>query len=64
MSEASEAEIDDRAGKTESSGTCFRKLLESLVDEAQDFTRRKPLEGLLISLIAGMVLSNIIRRGR
>ncbi len=58
-----EPESDD-AVDSESPGASLRQLLESLGEEAKDFTRRRPLEGLLISFVAGMILSDLLRRGR
>jgi hypothetical protein len=46
------------------SGASFRKLCRSLLEEVKDYTHRKPLEGLLIAMIAGMVLSSLLRRER
>lgn len=39
-------------------------VAKHLLEEIQDYARRKPLEGLLISFLSGMVLSSLLRRDR
>ena len=55
---------DDNGADEERPGTRLKQLLESFAEEARDFTRRKPLEGLLLSFIAGLVLGDLLRRNR
>jgi hypothetical protein len=62
VDEIPETSEDDRNASSASVG--FRRLLRGLLEEAQEYTRRKPMEGLLLALIAGMVPSNLIRSGR
>lgn len=45
-------------------GTRLKEFLETLSDEVRDFTRRKPLEGLLLSFFSGVVLGELLRRKR
>ncbi len=54
----------DEAAESESPGSSLKQLLESLGEEAKEFTRRRPLEGLLLSFVAGMNLSDLLGRGR
>jgi ElaB/YqjD/DUF883 family membrane-anchored ribosome-binding protein len=42
----------------------LKEFFESLAEEAEEFTRRKPLEGLLLSFVAGLVLGELLRRPR
>lgn len=51
-------------GDEEGTGAGLRRFLEGLSEEAQDFTRRRPVEGLLLSFIAGMIVSDLLRRNR
>jgi hypothetical protein len=60
-------EIPEPSGddsKAPSTGVGLWRLLRGLLEEAQEYTHRKPVEGLLLALIAGMVVGNLIRRGR
>ena len=54
----------DEPADSESPGASFKQLLESLGEEAKEFTRRRPLESVLLSFVAGMILSDLLRRGR
>lgn len=47
-----------------SPGRRLRELAGHLVEEAQDYARRKPLEGLVIALLTGMVIGGLLRRDR
>jgi len=58
------ADTPDDASGEDTAGESFRKFLEGLTEEARDFTRRRPVEGLLLSFIAGMVVSDLLRRNR
>ena len=58
------ADTPEDASDDETTGERFRKFLEGLTEEARDFTRRRPVEGLLLSFIAGMVVSDLLRRNR
>ncbi len=56
----------DRIGRGDESspGARLREFFESLSDEAADFTRRKPVEGLLLAFLSGIVLGELLRRNR
>ena len=55
---------DDNGSDDENPGARLKQLFESLAEEAREFTRRKPLEGLLLSFFAGLVLGDLLRRNR
>lgn len=55
---------DDDASNGHAPGARLKEFLETLSDELQDFTRRKPLEGLIVSFLAGLVIGELIRRNR
>jgi len=42
----------------------LKQFLESLSEEVREFTRRKPLEGLLLSFVAGVLIGDLLRRPR
>jgi len=42
----------------------LKQFLQSVSQQAEEFTRRKPLEGLLISFVAGLLIGDLIRRRR
>lgn len=42
----------------------LKEFFGSLAEEAGEFTRRKPIEGLLLSFLAGMILGELLRRPR
>ena len=42
----------------------LKQFLESLSGEVREFTRRKPLEGLLLSFVAGLLIGDLLRRPR
>lgn len=42
----------------------LRTVAKHLAEELQDYARRKPLEGLIISLLTGMVIGGLLRRDR
>ena len=53
---------EDSAGETP--GGLLKKFLEGVVEGAEDFTRRRPMEGILLSLLAGVLVSDLLRRNR
>ncbi len=55
-----DADVDDESEPV----SRWRATLEELLDEAKDYTRRKPMEGLLASFAAGLLLSSLFRRDR
>lgn len=55
---------EDNGADDENPGARLKQLFDSFAEEARDFTRRKPLEGLLLSFIAGLVLGDLLRRNR
>jgi hypothetical protein len=55
---------EDNGTDDERPGARLKQLFESFADEARDFTRRKPLEGLLLSFVAGLLLGDLLRRNR
>jgi hypothetical protein len=58
-----EPERDDPSD-SETPGASLRQFLERLAEEAKTFTREKPVEGLLLSFLAGIILSDLLRRNR
>ncbi|HZE96897.1 MAG TPA: hypothetical protein VE981_07715 [Planctomycetota bacterium] len=60
MNKPHESEEEDGEGP----GSRLKEFLESLSEEAREFTRRKPLEGLLLSFVAGLLLGDLLRRNR
>jgi len=58
------AHREDDPSNGEPPGVRFKHLLGSLTQEMEDFTRRKPLEGLLLSFIAGLLVGDLFRRRR
>jgi len=42
----------------------LKQFLQSVSQQAEEFTRRKPLEGLLISFVAGLLIGDLFRRRR
>ena len=55
-------DVDNRDG--ESPAARLKEFLEALSEEVQEFTRRKPLEGLLLSFVTGLMIGELLRRGR
>ena len=55
---------DDEPTNGETPGARLQEFLESVSEELEAFARRRPLEGLLVSFIAGMVIGDFFRRSR
>jgi len=53
-------DVDDR----ETPSTHLKQFLDGLSAEVREFTRRKPLEGLLLSFVAGLLIGDLLRRPR
>ncbi len=56
----------DRIGRDEGDrlSAHLRDYLERVTEEAREFTRRKPVEGLLFAFLFGLVLGEFLRRDR
>jgi len=54
----------DESSNDERPAARLKQFIESLSEEAREFTRRKPLEGLLLSFVAGLLVGDLLRRQR
>lgn len=54
----------DESANERKPGARVKQFLEILSEEARAFTREKPLEGLLLSFIAGLLVGELFRRPR
>jgi len=55
---------DEDYSDRENPAAHLKQFLQSLSEEAREFTRRKPLEGLLLSFVAGLLIGDLLRRPR
>jgi len=55
---------DDDPSDPDNPAARLKQFIESLSEEAREFTRRRPLEGLLLSFVAGLLVGDLLRRQR